>query len=100
MKLVLGLVLPGKYTKGEPVKIARGKGCQQCNFTGYYSRIAIFEVLKITSAINKLILKEASAKEIEETAKKEDLITMKQDGYLKVLDGLTTIEEILRVAEV
>ena len=100
IKTVLGTVLPGKYLKGEPLKIARGKGCQHCNGTGYYGRIAIFEVLKITSAINKLILKEASAKEIEEQAKQEDLITMKQDGYLKVLDGMTTIEEILRVAEV
>lgn len=100
VKTVLGSVLPGKYLKGEPLQIARGKGCQRCGGSGYYGRIAIFEVLKITSAINKLILKEASAKEIEDQAKKEDLITMKQDGYLKVLDGLTTIEEILRVAEV
>ena len=45
-------------------------------------------------------MKAASAKEIEEQAKSEDLITMKQDGYLKVLEGETTIEEILRVAEV
>ena len=100
IKLVLGAVLPGKYIKGEPIQTARGVGCQQCNFTGYYGRIAIFEVLKITPAINKLILKEASAKEIEEMAKSEDLITMKQDGYLKALEGVTTVEEILRVAEV
>jgi len=100
IKNVLGTVLPNKYTKGEPVRIAKGKGCQECNFTGYLGRIAIFEVLKITPAVNKLILRAASAKEIEEQAKNEDLITMKQDGYLKVLEGETTIEEILRVAEV
>jgi len=47
-----------------------------------------------------MILKQESAKEIENQAKKEGLITMKQDGYLKVLDGITTIEEVLRVAEV
>lgn len=47
-----------------------------------------------------MILQEASAKEIENQAKKEGLIPMKQDGYLKVLEGLTTIEEVLRVAEV
>lgn len=100
IKMVLGSVIPTKYTKGELLQIARGKGCQECNFTGYLGRIAIFEVLKITPAINKMILKEASAREIEEQAKTEDLITMKQDGYLKVLEGITTIEEILRVAEV
>ncbi len=100
IKQVLGSVLPSSYAKGEPMKIARGKGCQECDFTGYLGRIAIFEVLRITPAINKMILKESSAKEIEEQAKSEDLITMKQDGYLKVLEGITTIEEILRVAEV
>jgi type IV pilus assembly protein PilB len=100
IKMVLGHALPSKYQKGEPIQVARGKGCQECNLTGYLGRIAIFEVLKITPAINKLILKEASAKEIEEQAKTEDLIGMKQDGYLKVLEGITTIEEVLRVAEV
>lgn len=100
VKHVLGNVLPNKYTKGEPIQIARGKGCQECGFTGYLGRIAIFEVLRITPAINKMILKESSAKEIEEQAKNENLITMKQDGYLKVLEGITTIEEVLRVAEV
>jgi type IV pilus assembly protein PilB len=100
IKEVLGSVMPGKYEKGEPIQIARGKGCQECGFTGYLGRIAIFEVLKITPAINRMILKESSAKEIEVQAKNENLITMKQDGYLKVLEGITTIEEILRVAEV
>jgi len=100
IKEVLNSLLPNKYVKGEPIQIARGKGCQECNFTGYLGRIAIFEVLKITSAINRMILKESSAKEIETQAKSEGLITMKQDGYLKVLEGVTTIEEILRVAEV
>ncbi|MCX6732921.1 MAG: GspE/PulE family protein [Candidatus Roizmanbacteria bacterium] len=100
IKTVLGNALPTKYTKGEPIRIAHGKGCQECNLTGYLGRIAIFEVLKITPAINKLILKEASAKEIQEQAKTENMIGMKQDGYLKVLEGITTIEEVLRVAEV
>ena len=100
IKQVLGPVLPAKYGRGEPMQIARGKGCQECNFSGYLGRIAIFEVLKITPAINKLILKASSAKDIEEQAKLEGLITMKQDGYLKVLECVTTIEEVLRVAEV
>jgi type II secretory ATPase GspE/PulE/Tfp pilus assembly ATPase PilB-like protein len=97
---VLGPLLPSKYMKGESIKLARGKGCVECNFSGYLGRIAIFEVLKITPAINKLILSSASAKEIEQQGLKESLIIMKQDGYLRALDGITTIEEVLRIAEV
>lgn len=97
---VLGPLLPGKYSKGEAIKLSRGKGCVECNFSGYLGRIAIFEVLKITPTINKLILNESSAKEIEQVARSESLIIMKQDGYLKALEGITTIEEVLRIAEV
>lgn len=97
---VLGPWLPSKYQKGEIIKLTRGKGCAECNFSGYLGRIAIFEVLKISPEINKLILTESSAKQIEETAKKENLIIMKQDGYLKALEGITTLEEVLRIAEV
>ncbi len=96
----LSTLLPAKYKNGEPIKLARGKGCTECNFSGYLGRIAIFEVLKITPTINKMILQSASAKEIEKQARCETLIIMKQDGYLKALDGITTIEEVLRIAEV
>ena len=55
--------------------------------------------MKVTSAINQHILRQESAEEIEKTAKKEGFIKMVEDGYLKVLDGVTTMEEVLRVAE-
>lgn len=97
---VLGELLPKSYSGNASIKLTKGQGCNECNHTGYFGRIAIFEVLKITPAINKMILKEASAKEIEAQAKEEGLIFMKQDGYLKALDGITTIEEVLRVAEI
>lgn len=98
---VLGELMPKAYREGKPIELFRGKGCNECSLTGYLGRIAIFEVLKVTSAINKMILQEASAKEIEASARKnEGLIIMKQDGYLKVLEGLTTIQEVLRVAEI
>ena len=101
VKNVLGDLLPQKYKNNhQPIKLSRGKGCNECNFTGYYGRIGIFEVLKISPAINKMILREASAKEIEEKAREEGLTIMKQDGYLKALEGITTLEEVLRVAEV
>jgi type II secretory ATPase GspE/PulE/Tfp pilus assembly ATPase PilB-like protein len=62
-------------------------------------RIGIFEVMPITEKLSKLILQKSDANTIEEEAKHEGMITMKQDGFLKVIEGLTTIDEILRVAE-
>lgn len=100
IKQVLGDLLPKQYQDGAPIKLAKGNGCTECGNSGYLGRIAIFEVLKVTTIINKMILKEASGKEIETQAIKDGLILMKQDGYLKALDGITTIEEVLRVAEV
>ncbi len=100
IKDILGPLLPQPYKEGKPIQLSKGIGCDECNKTGYLGRIAIFEVLKITSTINTMILRQVSAKEIENQARKEGLITMKQDGYLKVLDGITTIEEVLRVAEI
>ncbi|NTU46939.1 type II/IV secretion system protein [Candidatus Roizmanbacteria bacterium] len=97
---VLGDLLPKAYKEGKPIQLVRGKGCSECGNTGYSGRIAIFEVLKTTPSINKMILQEQSAKDIEGQARKEGLIIMKQDGYLKALECITTIEEVLRVAEV
>lgn len=66
----------------------------------YKGRIAIFEVMRITEEIGKMVLERKPAVDIEKIAIKNGMLLMKQDGYLKVLDGLTTIEEVLRVAEV
>jgi len=100
IKLVMGDLLPQPYRDNRPIILARGEGCNECGGTGYLGRIAIFEVLKITPTINKMILNQSSAKEIVDQAKKEGLIIMKQDGYLKALEGITTLEEVLRIAEV
>jgi type IV pilus assembly protein PilB len=62
--------------------------------------VAIFEVMAISSEISQLIMKRSSEPELEEVALKQGMILMKQDGYLKVLEGVTTVEEVLRVAEV
>ena len=99
IKTILGDLLPKQYSDGKPIKLTRGEGCDECNQTGYLGRIAIIEVLKISTTINTMILRQISSREIEEQAKKEGMITIMQDGYLKVIDGITTVEEILRVAE-
>ncbi len=95
MKAVLGSYFPSD----KEVKFYRGKGCQECGMTGYYGRVGIFEVLPVTDSIGKLILERAPASAIEKKAREEGMITLKQDGFLKVLAGETSIEEILRVAQ-
>lgn len=96
IKNVLGPLLPAD--QGE-IKLYRGRGCKECSNTGYLGRTGIFEVIPVSFAISKLIMERATAETIEQQARKEGMITLKQDGYLKVLKGITTIEEILRVAQ-
>ncbi|MFA6250759.1 MAG: GspE/PulE family protein [Candidatus Shapirobacteria bacterium] len=74
-------------------------GCDKCNNTGYLGRIAIYEVMPITDQISKLILTKSGAAPIQKQAMEEGMLTMKQDGYVKVLEGVTTIEEVVRVAQ-
>jgi len=83
----------------ESLEIYEPVGCKRCNNTGYSGRVGIFEVLKMTDSLSRLILEKPSEDKIFSEAKKQGIITMKQDGILKVLDGTTSLEEILRVAE-
>jgi len=90
----------GKYFTGDKeIKLYKGKGCAECGGTGYFGRIGIFEVLPVTDKITDLVLRKAPSEEVEKEAVLEGMITMKQDGYLKALAGVTTIEEVLRVAQ-
>lgn len=95
MKRTLGPLFP----TGKQVKLYRGKPSPENNNSGYHGRVGVYEVLPVTETIAQLILKRAPASEIAATATKEGMISMKQDGYLKVLEGQTTIEEVLRVAQ-
>lgn len=79
-------------------KFYRGKGCNNCMNTGYSGRAMIAELMVLSEGIRTLILKRASSTEIKETAEKEGMTTMRQDGINKVVNGLTTIEEVLRTA--
>ena len=64
---------------------------------GYQSRIGIHEVLKVTDTVRDLIIKNATSQAIEEQAKKDGMMTMIEDGVFKAVQGVTTIEEVLRV---
>jgi len=87
------------YQEKGPLKLYRGKKCSECNNTGYLGRIGIFEVLPIGEKIARLILERAAAGAIEKQALEDGMITLKQDGYLKAVEGISTIEEVLRVAQ-
>ena len=92
-------VVLGKILKDKMVKLFKGEGCSACGDSGYSGRIGIFEVIKISEKVAKLILERSPAGEIEKQATEDGMVTMKQDGYMKVLEGVTTIEEVLRVAQ-
>ena len=78
--------------------IYKSKGCKKCGNTGYSGRIGLFEVFSITDKISNLILKEEISEiAIEQEARAQGMTTMRQDGILKVLEGITTIEEVIRV---
>jgi len=95
IKNVLGKLFEDK----KEIKLVRGKKCARCNNTGYLGRIGIFEVLPISEKIGRLILERSAASAMEKQAFDEGMVTMKQDGYLKALEEITTLEEVIRVAQ-
>ena len=94
IKEVLGSLIPPGA-----LKLYKGEGDTECGNSGYFGRVGIFEVLPVTERISKLIMERASSSDIEKEAVSQGMIRMKQDGLLKALEGITTIEEVLRVAE-
>ncbi|NCP46886.1 hypothetical protein AUJ42_00710 [Candidatus Collierbacteria bacterium CG1_02_44_10] len=83
-----------------PFMLYKGVGCEKCGNSGYFGRIGIYEVLRVSEKIARSILERADASTIEKQAMENGMIIMKQDGYLKVLEGITTLEEVIRVAQV
>ncbi len=77
------------------IKICRGKGCTECNNTGYSGRTGIFEVMPITRALEALILSKASSLELREDAKTEGMLTLRDAAIDKLRQGITTVEEVL-----
>jgi type II secretory ATPase GspE/PulE/Tfp pilus assembly ATPase PilB-like protein len=83
----------------EKAEIYEGKGCDNCRFTGYQGRTAIYEIIPITEKIRELILERASSQQINRQAVAEGMRTLRQDGFRKVLKGLTTFSEVVRVTQ-
>ena len=83
-------------TKMEDLPVFRGKGCEQCDGTGLKGRQGLYEVMSMTPRLRKLIMQSAGAAEIQAAAIEEGMLTLRMDGWLKVLKGICPLEQIVR----
>ena len=83
----------------EPLYIFEAQGCAKCNSKGYSGRSGIFELIEMTDELSEIIVRLPTRIKILEEARRQGMISMKEDGVLKVLEGITSIEEIMRVIE-
>lgn len=84
------------FGRGKNIRLYQGKGCAVCHKTGYLGRIGIFEVMEISEIIKKLIVEKSDSSIIRKEAISEGMATMQEDGLIKVSEGITTIEEVIR----
>jgi len=84
---------------GETVELQKGQGCPHCDYTGYESRIGIFELLDIDDAMRRLIVTTADSTVLKAEAVRSGMRTLKEDGWNKVLAGITRPDEVLRVTQ-
>lgn len=96
--LVREKIITGKKS-AETLPFFHGKGCKECGDTGYRGRLGIYEVLEITKDIRALISQGAPAEKLADAAKTQNMVTLLEDGFMKALQGITTIEEVLRVTK-
>jgi len=75
----------------------KGEGCATCNDTGYKGRVALYEVMRFSDPLKELVLQGASTAELKLAAIKQGMVSLRMSGILKVLEGVTTTEEVLRV---
>ncbi len=90
---------PEQIKSKKPLVFYKGNGCVRCNDTGYRGRTSIAEVIPVTDKIKHVIAEGADAEALEKTAIEEEVIFMQQDGFIRALDGITTVEEVLRVMQ-
>ena len=97
--------LPAKTLKSMNInlngdqQIFHGKGCLQCENVGYKGRAAVFEILEVNEEIKKAVLDCASFEHIKKLAKENGMRSLREDAFAKALDGVTTLEEVIRVTK-
>jgi type II secretory ATPase GspE/PulE/Tfp pilus assembly ATPase PilB-like protein len=79
------------------IRFYRAAGCDQCKGTGYHGRVGLYECLIATDTIKKSIIRRDTAESIRQVAMKEGMVTLIQDGFSKVLEGVTDFEQVERV---
>lgn len=84
----------------EDGKLWKGEGCDECMNTGFHDRTGLYELLPMTDHIREEVMNDASATTLKQTALKEDFRTLRMDGAKKVLEGITTIDEVIRTTQV
>ena len=82
-----------------PIKVFSKVGCEKCNMTGYKGRIGIFEAIKTDEAIEKIIPENPSEREIKKVARAQGILSMREDGIIKTLSGITSFEEVESVVD-
>jgi type IV pilus assembly protein PilB len=92
-------IIPKAVKKFEDLPFFKGQGCDKCSTTGYRGRIGIHEILEVTPAIADMIIKHSSSQELQDAGEAAGMILMWQDGFIKAVQGVTTIDEILRVTK-
>jgi general secretion pathway protein E len=83
----------------EEMKIFDVKGCSQCGNTGYWGRLGIYELLRMSEDIQRLIMEKKDANVLKEQARRNGMRTLREDGWLKVKEGITTVSEVVRVTQ-
>ena len=91
--------LPRSEQRPAKLEFFHGKGCENCGGSGYKGRLGIFEVFELTNDLKEMVAKRASGTTLGEQAIKNGMLTMKQDGILKSIEGLTSLEEVWRVTK-
>jgi general secretion pathway protein E len=94
---VVPITAPNGYSLPPRGMLWTAVGCDRCNGTGYRGRTGVYEVLQVTEEIRRLAIRNASGAEIKQAALEQGLRTLRDDGAHKVLSGLSTIEEVMRV---
>jgi general secretion pathway protein E len=90
---------PALAPDGEAVEAFRGAGCPECNGTGYTSRVGIFEMMDLDDEMRKLIMRNADASVLTDAARRNGMRNLREDGWMKIRDGVTTLAEVMRVTQ-